>query len=51
MSHTTQEGSQHTMEQQLRKDLGLPQAMVTVVGIIIGSGIFALPAVVFADAG
>ena len=36
--------------QHLRRDLGLPQAMMTVVGTVIGSGIFALPAVVFARA-
>jgi APA family basic amino acid/polyamine antiporter len=36
------------MEQNLRRDLGLPQAMFTVIGTVIGSGIFALPAVVFA---
>lgn len=39
------------MQQHLRRDLGLPQAMLTVVGIVIGSGIFALPAVVFAQSG
>ncbi|HYG57329.1 MAG TPA: amino acid permease, partial [Symbiobacteriaceae bacterium] len=33
---------------QLRRDLGLPHAMLTVIGFVIGSGIFALPAVVFA---
>lgn len=38
------------MQQQLRRDLGLPQAMLTVIGIVIGSGIFALPAVIFAQA-
>lgn len=38
------------MQQELRRDLGLPQAMLTVIGIIIGSGIFAVPAVVFAQA-
>ncbi len=39
------------MQQQgLRRDLGLPQAMLTVVGIVIGSGIFALPAVVLTKA-
>lgn len=37
-------------KQQLRRDLGLPQAILTVIGIVIGSGIFALPAVVFANA-
>ncbi|MGE5675210.1 MAG: APC family permease [Mycobacterium leprae] len=36
------------MPPQLRRDLGLPQATFTVVGVVIGSGIFALPAVVFA---
>ncbi|HEY8347848.1 MAG TPA: amino acid permease [Symbiobacteriaceae bacterium] len=38
------------MQQELRRDLGLLQATFTVVGIVIGSGIFALPAVVFAAA-
>jgi APA family basic amino acid/polyamine antiporter len=38
------------MQQELRRDLGLPQAILTVIGIVIGSGIFALPAVVFAHA-
>lgn len=38
------------MQQELRRDLGLPQAMLSVIGIVIGSGIFALPAVVFAKA-
>lgn len=38
------------MQQELRRDLGLLQAVFTVVGIVIGSGIFALPAVVFAAA-
>lgn len=36
--------------QQLRRDLGLSHAMLTVIGTVIGSGIFALPAVVFARA-
>jgi APA family basic amino acid/polyamine antiporter len=36
--------------QQLRRDLGLTHAMLTVIGTVIGSGIFALPAVVFARA-
>ncbi|HWI60774.1 MAG TPA: amino acid permease [Symbiobacteriaceae bacterium] len=36
--------------QHLRRDLGLSHAMFTVVGTVIGSGIFALPAVVFARA-
>jgi basic amino acid/polyamine antiporter, APA family len=35
---------------QLRRDLGLSHAMLTVIGTVIGSGIFALPAVVFARA-
>lgn len=38
------------MQQNLRRDLGLPQVMLTVIGIVIGSGIFALPAIVFAQA-
>lgn len=38
------------MQKELRRDLGLPQAMLTVIGIVIGSGIFALPAAVFASA-
>jgi APA family basic amino acid/polyamine antiporter len=38
------------MQQQLRRDLGLSQAMFTVIGTVIGSGIFALPAVVFLNA-
>jgi len=38
------------MEQQLRRDLGLTEALFTVIGTVIGSGIFALPAVVFTAA-
>lgn len=38
-------------QQELRRDLGLPQAMLTVMGIVIGSGIFTVPAVVFTQAG
>jgi len=34
----------------LRRDLGLSQATFTVIGIVIGSGIFALPAVVLTRA-
>jgi basic amino acid/polyamine antiporter, APA family len=37
------------VQNHLRRDLGLPQAMFTVIGTVIGSGIFALPAVVFAS--
>ncbi|HYF92458.1 MAG TPA: amino acid permease [Symbiobacteriaceae bacterium] len=36
--------------QNLRRDLGLSHAMLTVIGTVIGSGIFALPAIVFASA-
>lgn len=38
------------MNPELRRELGLPQAIATVIGIVIGSGIFALPAAVFAAA-
>lgn len=38
------------MQQELRRDLGLLQAVMAVVGIVVGSGIFVLPAVVFAAA-
>lgn len=38
------------MQQELRRDLGLLQAAMAVVGIVVGSGIFVLPAVVFAAA-
>lgn len=38
------------MSAELRRELGLPQAVATVIGIVIGSGIFALPAAVFAAA-
>lgn len=38
------------MDAELRRELGLPQAIATVIGIVIGSGIFALPAAVFAAA-
>ena len=34
----------------LRRDLGFPHALLTVIGTVIGSGIFALPAIVFAGA-
>jgi basic amino acid/polyamine antiporter, APA family len=36
--------------QQLRRDLGLSHAIMTVMGCVIGSGIFALPAVAYAQA-
>jgi APA family basic amino acid/polyamine antiporter len=38
------------MNQGLRRELGLIQAISTVMGLVIGSGIFALPAAVFAAA-
>lgn len=38
------------MSAELRRELGLPQAVATVIGIVVGSGIFALPAAVFAAA-
>lgn len=37
-------------QNQLRRELGLSHTMVTVIGIVIGSGIFALPAAVFGAA-
>lgn len=37
-------------QNQLRRELGLSHTLVTVIGIVIGSGIFALPAAVFGAA-